>query len=100
MSNNDSSQDCTSFEVETNVLPLAAIQQAAHEFCHLATIDIEVLSGQRLRLTLAPVDLQAPRLADNFRARVIDIALQHRINEQTRTIREALVKAALWESLP
>ena len=35
-----------------------------------------------------------------LKKRVADLSLQHKINEQTRTIREALVSAAMWESLP
>lgn len=93
-------EESTAIEVDERVMPLAALRQAAHEFSNQAKIDLQPLPDLRWRVTFSSIRSGSPRMAQLFRDRVIDIAVQHEINERTRVVRDALVRAALWESLP
>jgi hypothetical protein len=100
MSSEGQVRKAISFEVDERLIPLPALQQAAHEFALVANINIESKPGGMWRLTISPSQGDALLFEGTFRSRAHDIAQQHRINDQTRTVREALVKAALWESVP
>jgi len=86
-------------ELKKALVPLPALQKAIHEFSHLAHINV-LAEGVDKVLVRLETATDVRRIAYTFEARAHDLALQHQINEQTRIVREALVKAALWESLP
>ncbi len=89
-----------SIEVDVRIYPLLSLQKAAYEFSGRASIGFETKAETRILLTLAVPAGDARQVLESFKARVADLALQEKINEQTQTIRDALVSAAMWESLP
>jgi His-Xaa-Ser system protein HxsD len=89
-----------SVEVDTKFCPFASVQKAAYEFSNRASVNIDSAGNARLLVTLVSTSGNASLLLGQFKARMADLALQETINEQTRTIRDALVTAAMWESLP
>ena len=88
--------------LDVDVYPLIAIQKAAYEFSARCNIRIETPDEAHATVTfesstLRREDLQY--LSQLFANRLLHLGLQQRINEETRPIREALTKAALYEAL-
>jgi hypothetical protein len=100
MSNEEEEQHIASVEVDGKLVSLTALQQAANGYAHVASISIQVVSDQRWCLTVLAPGNSAWNIVRSVQARANDLTIQHQINDQTRQVRDALVKAALWESLP
>ena len=101
MANYDESGSETAIvELDPGIWPLVSVRKAAYEFSSRASVNIDVVDNAKLLVTIAAASSNATELLGQFKARVADLALQEAINEQTRTIRDALVTAAMWESLP
>jgi His-Xaa-Ser system protein HxsD len=96
----EGTDDTISAEFDTDIFPLLALQKTAYEFSNRAATSLVANGGTNWLVTLTAPSGNAPLLLEQFKARVTDLALQEKINEQTRTVRDALVTAAMWESLP
>lgn len=98
--NKSNSDNQASAEIDGHIYPLLSLQKAAYEFSNRAVVSIETKADTKFLVTIASLSDDANQMLGTFKARVADLALQDQINEQTRTIRDALVSAAMWESLP
>src|SRR5688572_3355445 len=89
-----------SIEFDIEICPLLSLQKTAYEFSDRASVNIDAAGNAKFLVTLVTASGNASQLLGQFKARAADLALQEAINEQTRTVRDALVTAAMWESLP
>lgn len=89
-------------DLNNRIYPLAVIQKAAVAISLRCATQIDQNIEDHITITLRN-RLDAPPLADpvaTFMGLLNDLALQERVADQTRDIRNALVRAALLEALP
>src|SRR5690349_3680493 len=86
-------------EFDAEIYPLLSVQKAAYEFSSRALATIDQHASSKISVTLTSPGSDVAQIAGAFKARVGDLALQEKINDQTRTVRDALVTAAMWQSL-
>ena len=88
-----------SFSIDLRLYPLAVVHKAVHAFSCLADCDLRQVGEYELTVTLTQFNGDSVQGAVSFRRLLVDLAVQAQINEETSVIRQALVLAAMNETL-
>jgi His-Xaa-Ser system protein HxsD len=88
-----------SLSVDLRVYPLSVVQRAAHAISGDADVEVKVADEHQVEVRLSPLRSSHLDLATCFRRLLSDFAVQADVNAETRVVRDALVTAAMAESL-
>lgn len=85
--------------IDLRVFSLPVVQRAAYAISGDADVEIKVADEHQVEVRLSPLKPPPLDLAATFRRLLSDFAVQAEINAETRIVRDALITAALAESL-
>jgi His-Xaa-Ser system protein HxsD len=88
-----------SLAIDLRVFSLSVVQRAAHAISGDADVEVRIAGEHEVEVKLSPLRSSASDLAATFRRLLTDFAVQAEVNAETRTVRDALITAALTESL-
>lgn len=85
--------------VDTRCYPIGAVHKALYALSHLADSEVRFVEPDRLEVTLYIKAGDTLVLDASFRRLLADFTIQAQVHAETAPIRQALVTAALAESL-
>jgi His-Xaa-Ser system protein HxsD len=88
-----------SLSVDLRVFSLSVVHKAAHAISCDADVEMEVAREHQVEVRLSPLRSSPSDLTATFRRLLSDFAVQADVNAETRIVRDALVTAAMAESL-
>ena len=90
-----------SLQFDLSIYPLVAVEKAAYEFSGRVRCLISRSADNQVSVEFGfnGLDSELEKATDEFVKRVADLAIQTKINSDSRLVREALVSAALSEAL-
>ncbi|MCA2015517.1 His-Xaa-Ser system protein HxsD [Vibrio tritonius] len=84
---------------DSRIFSKEAVLKACYDFDSLATYDVSMIDGQIIvKFSPKLADIAINDICDQLKTSVIDYQLREKIFEQTNSLKEALIKAALNEA--
>lgn len=85
--------------VDTRCYPILAVHKTLYALSNLADSEIRSVESERVEVTLKAKSSDALALESSFWRLLADFTIQAQVSAETAPIRQALVSAALAESL-